>query len=84
MNINSSLVFEIEYDKSGNTGGDDVASAGLTFVYPPRDEKITIENGLTSSEAFTFEDVSSKLDDKVKRNNKIVIETQGAVVITKK
>lgn len=84
MNINSSLVFEIEYDESGNTGGDDVTSAGLTFVYPPRDEKITIENGLTSSEAFTFEDVSSKLDDKVKRNNKIVIETQGAVVITKK
>jgi len=28
--------------------------------------------------------VSSKLSDKVKRNNKIVIETQGAVVFVRK
>jgi len=27
--------------------------------------------------------VSEKLNEKVKRNNKLVIETQGAVIITK-
>ena len=84
MNITSSLVFDFEYDESGNTGGDDVTSAKLMFVYPPRENKSSLTDGFIAQQAFVNENVSSKLMDKVKRNNKIVIETQGAVVITKK
>ena len=84
MNITSSLIIDLEYDESGNTGGDDIASANIRFVYPPRKNKPSLSNGFLSNQAFVKIDVSSKLDDKVKRNNKIIIETQGAVVITKK
>ena len=81
LNVTPSLLFMYEYNESGNSG-DDVSSINLTFVYPPRDNKPTIVDGL-SSQAFTYADVSEKLNDKVKRNNKLVIETQGAVIITK-
>jgi hypothetical protein len=84
ISITSSLIFDLEYDKSGNTGGEDVTSAIFKFVYPPRDNKQSLVNGFISNQAFVKEDVSSKLDDRVKRNNKIIIETQGAVVFTKK
>ena len=82
FNLTPSLVFEYEYDESGNSG-DDITSGKFTFVYPPRDNKPTIASGL-SSQAFTYSNVSDKLNDKVKRKNKLVIETQGSVVFTKK
>ena len=81
LNVTPSLLLTYEYDESGNSG-DDVSSINLTFVYPPKNNKSTIADGL-SSQAFTYADVSEKLSDKVKRNNKLVIETQGAVIITK-
>ena len=81
FNLTPSLVFEYEYDESGNSG-DDITSGKFTFVYPPRDNKPTIASGL-SSQAFTYSNVSDKLNDKVKRKNKLVIETQGSVIITK-
>ena len=83
FNLTSSLIFEFEYDESGNTGGDDISSSKILFVYPPRDNNPTISTGI-SSEAFTYANVSDKLSSKVKRKNKLVIETQGAVVFTKK
>ena len=81
FNLTPSLVFEYEYDESGNSG-DDITSGKFTFVYPPRDNKPTIISGF-SSQAFTYSNVSDKLNDKVKRKNKLVIETQGSVIITK-
>ena len=81
FNLTPSLVFEYEYDESGNSG-DDITSGKFTFVYPPRDNKPTIASGF-SSQAFTYSNVSDKLNDKVKRKNKLVIETQGSVIITK-
>ena len=84
MNITSSLIIDLEYDESGNVGDDDIASANIRFVYPPRENKPSLSNEFVSNQAFVKVDVSSKLTDKVKRNNKIIIETQGAVVFTKK
>ena len=43
-----------------------------------------MEDGFVSNEAFYNKDMSATLERKVKRNNNIVIETQGAVIITKK
>ena len=84
MNITSSLVLDIEYDKSGNTGVDSIVSANIKIVYPPRNNELSLNDGFIASQAFVNKDVSTKLQDRVKRNNKIVIETQGAVVFVRK
>ena len=82
MNINPSLVLSAEYDQSGNSA-DDVSSITIRYVYPPRNSNPTLVDGFISSEKFYEKDMTSTLSEKVKRNNNLVIETQGAVVITK-
>jgi len=83
MNLTSSLILTGELDKSGNDGGDDISSLNITFVYPPRNSKPSLIDGFMSTEKFYARDMTSTLSEKVKRNNNLVIETQGAVVITK-
>jgi hypothetical protein len=41
-------------------------------------------DGLTSDVAFVKANMQDKLKDKVRRNNNLVVEIQGAVTITKK
>ena len=84
MNLTSSLVFEVEYDRSGNEGGDDYSSAKITFVYPPRNSNPSLIDGFLGSQAFYKKDMTSTLVEKVKRNNDIIIETQGAIIVTSK
>mgnify|MGYP001193324097 CR=1 FL=1 len=81
MNLTPSLVFEAEYDESGNNA-DDFTSMRITFVYPPRNSNLSLSDGFLSSQAFYKKDMTKTLSEKVKRNNSIAIETQGAVVIT--
>ena len=81
MNLTPSLIFEAEYDKSGNNA-DDFTSARLTFVHPPRNIDPSLADGFISDEAFYKVDMSKKLSSKVKRNNNIAIETQGSVIVT--
>ncbi|MAJ22222.1 MAG: hypothetical protein CBC24_00300 [Candidatus Pelagibacter sp. TMED64] len=57
--------------------------ANLTYKYPPNNNITTLVDGLWDSNIF--EDQSSMkghLSDKVKRNNVITVEIQGAVIIT--
>ena len=84
MFLTPSLIFEAEYDESRNDGGDDFSNAKITFVYPPRSKGPSMHDGFVSSEAFYNKDMSATLEEKVRRNNNIAIETQGAVIITKK
>ena len=81
MNLTPSLVLEAEYDESGNNA-DDFTSMRVTFVYPPRNSNLSLSDGFLSSQAFYKKDMTKTLSEKVKRNNSIAIETQGAVVIT--
>jgi len=81
MNINPSLVLSVEHDKSGNSA-DDVSSMTIGFVYPPRNSNPTLVDGFISSEKFYVKDMTKTLSEKVRRNNNLVIETQGAVIIT--
>ena len=81
MNINPSLVLSVEHDKSGNDA-DDVSSMTIRFVYPPQNSNPTLADGFISSEKFYAKDMTKTLSEKVKRNNNLVIETQGAVIIT--
>jgi adhesin/invasin len=82
MNLTSSLVLETELDKSGN-GGDDFSSVRITFVHPPRNSTTSLSDGFLSNQAFYKKDMTTTLSEKVKRNNNLVIESQGAVIITK-
>ena len=82
MALNPSLQFDVSRDVSSVNGVDDVDIAKLTFVYPPRENKPTLQDGLVSKIAFVKENMEDKLKDKVRRNNNLVVEIQGAVIIT--
>ena len=84
MNLNPSLQFDISRDVSSVNGVDDVDIAKLTFVYPPRENKPTLQDGLVSEVAFVKENMEDKLKEKVRRNNNLVVEIQGAVIVTSK
>ena len=84
MSLNPSLQFDISRDVSSINGVDDVDIAKLIFVYPPRENKPTLQDGLVSDVAFVKENMEDKLKEKVRRNNNLVVEIQGSVIITSK
>jgi hypothetical protein len=82
MALNPSLQFDLSRDVSSVEGVDDVDIAKISFVYPPRENKPTLQDGLVSEVAFVKENMEDKLKEKVRRNNNLVVEIQGAVIIT--
>ena len=56
----------------------------MSFVYPPRDYKKTLQDGFIASTAFEKENVEEKLKEKVRRSNNLTVEIQGAVIVTSK
>ena len=84
MAINPTLQFDLSSDVSSVEGVDDVNTAKLSFVYPPRENKPTLKDGLVSNVAFVKENMENKLKGKVRRNNNLVVEIQGAIIITSK
>ena len=86
MALNPSLQFDLSRDVSSvdDLNDADVNIAKLTFVYPPRENKPTLQDGIVSEVAFVKENMKDKLKEKVRRNNNLVIEIQGSVIITQK
>jgi len=82
MALLPSLQFDLSRDVSGVNGVDDADIAKLTFVYPPRENRPTLRDGLVSNVAFVKENMKHELKEKVRRNNNIVIEIQGSVIVT--
>ena len=82
MALNPSLQFDLSRDVSGVNGVDDTDIAKLTFVYPPRENKPTLQDGLVANIAFEKKNMKDELKKKVRRNNNIVIEVQGSVIVT--
>ena len=82
MALNPSLQFDLSRDVSSVNGVDGVDIFKLTFVYPPRENKPTLQDGLVSNIAFERKNMKDKLKEKVRRNNNIIIEVQGSVIIT--
>ena len=82
--LTPTVQFDISLDDSKIDGQEDVYSANLNFVYPPRENKKTLQDGLTSEDAFEKENMEGKLREKVRRNNKLIVEIQGAVIVTSK
>tara|TARA_Y100000590_G_C15661146_1_gene992659 strand:- start:499 stop:1383 length:885 start_codon:yes stop_codon:yes gene_type:complete len=81
--INPALQLDLSLDDSTTTGVDDVLSAEVNLVYPPKDKEFTMIGGLSENK-FETRDMSDELSDKVRRNNKLTVEIQGAVIITSK
>jgi len=83
MALNPSLQVDIARDESNHSDGN-ADSLKLLFVYPPKEKAKTLVDGLTSDEIWHKESMEDKLSEKVKRNNNLVVEIQGSVIITSK
>ena len=59
------------------------SDAKINFVYPPKENKKTMVDGF-SEDRYEKENMKDKLRAKVIRNNRLVIEQQGAVIFTQK
>ena len=82
MAVNPSLQLDIDRDLSSGTNGN-LWGVNLAFVYPPRSDNPTLVDGFLSDEIWHKENMQKKLSDKVRRNNNLVVEIQGAVIVTK-
>ncbi len=82
--LSPTVQFDISGDFSDNSGVDDEYSYRLSFIYPPKESKKTLKDGMISELAFEKENVEKKLKDKVRRSNNLTVEIQGAVIVTSK
>ena len=83
MNLTPSIQFEASRDFSDTNGVDDENSFKIMY-YNPQRNKTSLQDGFISANVFEKGDIETKMKDKVKRNNALTIEVQGAVILTKK
>ena len=81
--LTPSIELTLKNDFSDNTGVDDEFTYGIAYVYPPREDSKSTLDGF-SSLAFEKQNVEKKLREKVRRENNLTVEIQGAVIITSK
>ncbi len=81
--LTSSVQLEFKNDMSDNSGVDDEFTAKLTYIYPPREDGKSMQDGF-SNVAFERENIEKKLKEKVKRNNNLTVEVQGSIIVTSK
>jgi len=84
MALNPSLQFDIEKDVSSVDGQEDEWNYRLIFTHPPRNNKASLLDGVVSQEAFVKKDMKDSLKGKVRRNNNLAVEIQGAITFTAK
>ena len=78
------LQLDLSRDNSSIDGVGDEDSVKVILIYPPQEKKPSLKDGFISETAFVKENVEEKLRDKVRRNNNLTVEIQGAVIITRK
>ena len=82
--LSPTIQFDATADYSDNSGVDDEYTYKLSFIYPPREHKKTLQDGFIASAAFEKGNVEKKLKGKVRRSNNLTVEIQGAVIVTSK
>ena len=82
MVLSPSLQFTAAQDVSSVDGQDDVNNYKLTFIHPPRNNQASLLDGAIAQEAFVKKDMQAALKDKVRRNNNLAVEIQGAIIFT--
>jgi len=83
LDVTNSIEVVASLDNSALAGVDDETSLSVNYIYPPREKIMVMTDGL-SSNFFEKNNIDHKLKEKVRRRNKLVMEIQGAVVMTKK
>lgn len=78
-----SLQFDLSRDIGTHSDGN-AFGANINFIYPPQDNKPTLLDGFMSDEMFTKAPMTDHLSDKVERENNLIVEVQGSVIITSK
>ena len=84
MNLTPTLQFDISQDFSDTTGVDDETDFRVSLKYPPSENKPNLQDGFISNVAFEKGNMEKKLTEKVRRDNNLTVEIQGAVILTKK
>ena len=82
--LSPTVQFDIAGDFSDNSGVEDEYTYRLSFIYPPKENKKTLQDGFISDLAFEKANVEEKLKEKVRRSNNLTVEIQGAVIVTSK
>ena len=83
LDVTNSVEIVASLDESSLASVDDETSLNLNYFYPPRDKIMVMTDGF-SNNFFEKANMEQKLKEKVRRRNKLVMEIQGAVVMTKK
>ena len=84
MMLSPTVQFDVTGDFSDTSSIDDEYSYKISFIYPPREHKKTLQDGFLASTAFEKGNVEKKLKEKVRRSNNLTVEVQGAIIITSK
>ena len=84
MMLSPTVQFDVTGDFSDTSSIDDEYSYKISFIYPPREHKKTLQDGFLASTAFEKGNVEKKLKEKVRRSNNLTVEVQGSIIITSK
>ena len=84
MNLTPNLQLDISQDFSDTSGVDEETDFKIIFKHPPSDDKTSLQDGFVSNVAFENGNMEKKLTEKVRRDNNLTVEIQGAVILTKK
>ena len=83
LDVTNSVEVVASLDKSSLNGVDDETSLSINYIYPPKEKSMVMSDGL-SNDMYEKSNMEQKLKEKVRRRNKLVMEIQGSVVVTKK
>jgi hypothetical protein len=82
LDVTNSVEVVASLDNSSLAGIDDETSLRINYIYPPKEKSMVMSDGL-SSDMFEKSNMEQKLKEKVRRRNKMVMEIQGSVIVTK-
>jgi len=83
LDVSNSVEVVASLDQSLLNGVDDVSSVRINYIYPPREKSMVMSDGL-SNDMFEKRNMEQELKEKVRRRNKLTMEIQGSVVLTRK
>ena len=78
LTVTPSLIVDLGYDDNNLSGTSNFAK--IMFVYPPRD-RVAASTNFIGDTAFSQADMSLELLSKVRRTNKIIIESEGSGLV---
>tara|TARA_B110000438_G_scaffold90136_1_gene89640 strand:+ start:388 stop:1272 length:885 start_codon:yes stop_codon:yes gene_type:complete len=78
LTLTPTLLVDVGYDDNNISGTSNFAK--IMFVYPPRD-RVAASTNFIGDTAFSQADMSLELLSKVRRTNKIIIESEGSGLV---